>query len=194
MKGDLEKTKINKELNKVTISFSLFFADGTNSKSISKCLVNYQRDTSVITWPPTVAPKRTRLTIGKVRQIIKSSNQSLETGLVQSLSNENIDEHIEGKKLKSIQRTIGRRKIFISKSVSEKIIEKLKAVFGEIIIGDLRETTLEKFAAVFLAEGEKAANQVPYVFEINNKSKELNQAKLEELKNFLEPISDYFQN
>lgn len=194
MKGDLEKTKINKELNKVTISFSLFFADGTNSKSISKCLVNYQRDTSVITWPPTVAPKRTRLTIGKVRQIIKSSNQSLETGLVQSLSNENIDEHIEGKKLKSIQRTIGRRKIFISKSVSEKIIEKLKAVFGEIIIGDLRETTLEKFAAVLLAEGEKVANQVPYVFEINNKSKELNQAKLEELKNFLEPISDYFQN
>lgn len=111
LRGVFEKSKVDRVLNKATISFKITFAKGTSNKYTNKCLVDYPRDASVITWPPSVVPKRKNLSINQVRQIIKTSKSgcnSLETGLVGTFSNENLDELILRNDFLSIQRVIGK--------------------------------------------------------------------------------------
>lgn len=114
LKGAFEKSKIDKVLNKVTISFRITFAKGAIGKYTGKCLVDYPKDTSVITWPSSAAPKRKNLSINQVRQILKSSRSgcnSMETGLISAFSNENLDELISKINFLSVQRVIGKPRI-----------------------------------------------------------------------------------
>ena len=190
LKGEIEEAKIDKDLKKASISFIINFEKG-NSKCNNQVLVKYSHDAAVLSWPPSIAPTRTNLSITKIRNLIKSKNvfSSHET---RAISNENIEWKYKSYEEKCILSVFDKQNFFVSSNIPEGFRGKLKELFDNIVVGNINNCNPEDFLALFINENDAIDYKNVLVIIINGKTGIKENITIENLKKELDGFSEYF--
>ena len=131
LNGQIEETKGNKELKVFKITYSLSFSKGNLERTKNLCFLNYPEDSVIISWPVSILPKRTNLSLNKLRKMIhsKSNLPSMESGINSTVSYEILE--AEG----SIKQRPRKFLVFVSEKLNSEFINKVAKV-ADVIVGD----------------------------------------------------------
>ena len=131
LNGQIEETKGNKELKVFKITYSLSFSKGNLERAKNLCFLNYPEDSVIISWPVSILPKRTNLSLTKLRKMIhsKSNLPSMESGINSTVSYEILEAE------SSIKQKPRKFLVFVSEKLNSEFINKVAKV-ADVIVGD----------------------------------------------------------
>jgi hypothetical protein len=161
LNGHIEETKGNKELKVFKITYSLSFSKGNLERSKNLCFLNYPEDSVIISWPLSMLPKRTNLSLNKLRKLIhsKSNIPSMESGINSTISYEMLETDNSSKP------KLSKCLVFISEKLSQSFIQKVSQV-ADVVVGEFFFCHLHEFFAAFVQEGEVGVISTCNVFQV----------------------------